>query len=236
MPVKNPDDNQEEDSLTTHGLQLWVNLSSKDKLCEPQYQDLKDNQIPRVTPTDGVDVKVIAGEAHGVQSKVFTRTPTMYLDYKMKQNRAVELGIPKGYGGFVYMLSGKAYFGDGAVSTKPSKQGKEQDGQHDETKSTVTLNDTLSRPFEGLPHHALILSQDNESDTLRVRTTDKDAHFVVIAGQPLKEPVVQDRLFVMNSMQEVQQALDDFRQFKNGFENAKTWRSTIGPKSYRFKF
>ncbi|KAI8358236.1 pirin-like protein [Mortierella sp. GBAus27b] len=207
MPVKNPDDNQEEDSLTTHGLQLWVNLSSKDKLCEPQYQDLKDNQIPRVTPTDGVDVKIIAGEAHGVQSKVFTRTPTMYLDYKMKQNRAVELGIPKSYGGFVYMLSGKAYFGDGSVSTKPR-----------------------------LPHHALILSQDNESDTLRVRTTDKDAHFVVIAGQPLKEPAVQDRLFVMNSMQEVQQALDDFRQFKNGFENAKTWKSTIGPKSYRFKF
>ncbi|KAI7823299.1 RmlC-like cupin domain-containing protein [Gamsiella multidivaricata] len=203
MPVKDTDETenpQGTDKATAHGLQLWVNLSHKDKSCDPQYQDLRDHHIPRANPGNGVEAKVIAGEAHGVKSKVYTRTPTMYLDYKLKENRSVEVAVPKGYAGFIYMLSGKAYFGD------------------------------------GLPHHALILSQDDKSDTLQIQTKDEDAHFVVLAGQPLKEPVVQDRLFVLNSMQEVQQTVEDFRQFKNGFENAKEWRSAIGPKGYRLKF
>ncbi|KAF9355099.1 hypothetical protein BGX34_010648 [Mortierella sp. NVP85] len=237
MPAKDQEDKQEgtDDSLAVHGLQLWVNLSRKDKTCEPQYQDLRDHQIPRVKPTDGVEVKVIAGEAHGVKSKVYTRTPTMYLDYKMRQNRSVDLSIPKEYGGFVYMLSGRAYFGDGAVTSKPSEQWR-HDEQSNGTKNIVKLNNDPLEPFEGLPHHALILSQDDEADRLQIQTKDEEAHFVVLTGQPLKEPVVQDRLFVLNSMQEVQQTLEDYRQFKNGFENAQTWRSTIAPKGYRLKF
>ncbi|KAG0000279.1 hypothetical protein BGZ65_004502 [Modicella reniformis] len=251
MPVKNSDDKHEEEgrtgkagsskventkeSLTTHGLQLWVNLSHKDKSCEPQYQDLRDYQILRATPKDGVQVKVIAGEAHGVKSKVYTRTPTMYLDYRMKPNKSVQLAIPKDYNGFIYMLSGKAYFGDGAVRNKTVEQ-RIQDTNTGDIKVSVKMNNGLSEPFKGLPHHTLILSQDDGADTLQIQTKDEDVHFVVLAGQPLKEPVVQDRLFVLNSMQEVQQTLEDYRQFKNGFENAKTWRSTIAPKGYRLKF
>ncbi|KAG0357991.1 hypothetical protein BGZ54_000093 [Gamsiella multidivaricata] len=238
MPVKDTDETenpQGTDKATAHGLQLWVNLSHKDKSCDPQYQDLRDHHIPRANPGNGVEAKVIAGEAHGVKSKVYTRTPTMYLDYKLKENRSVEVAVPKGYAGFIYMLSGKAYFGDGTLSATRAEHAKNRE-QVDDTKDHVKVNEDFSEPFEGLPHHALILSQDDKSDTLQIQTKDEDAHFVVLAGQPLKEPVVQDRLFVLNSMQEVQQTVEDFRQFKNGFENAKEWRSAIGPKGYRLKF
>ncbi|KAF9101558.1 hypothetical protein BGX27_011435 [Mortierella sp. AM989] len=232
MPVKDSSDTSPtDDSPTIHGLQLWVNLSQKDKMCEPQYQDLKDNQIPRVNASEGVEVKVIAGEAHGTKSKVYTRTPTMYLDYKMKSNSTVNVAIPKDYNGFVYMLSGKAYFGDGTTVAPPT-----EDEQLDDKTSHVKVNEAISEPFEGLPHHALILSQDGESDTLQVHTEDEGAHFVVLTGQPLKEPVVQNGLFVMNTKQEVEQTLEDFKQFKNGFEKAKEWRSKISPKGYRLKF
>merc|ERR550532_1230595 len=30
-----------------HGLQLWVNLAKKDKMCEPAYQELLDKDIPK---------------------------------------------------------------------------------------------------------------------------------------------------------------------------------------------
>ena len=50
------------------GLQLWVDLPAKDKLCEPRYQELKDATIPRVKPNDLVEVKVISGESYGVKS------------------------------------------------------------------------------------------------------------------------------------------------------------------------
>ncbi|KAF8925686.1 hypothetical protein BGZ58_000593 [Dissophora ornata] len=220
-------------SITTHGLQLWVNLSHKDKQCDPQYQDLRDHQIPRARPTEGVEVKVIAGEAHGVKSEVYTRTPTMYLDYKMKKNKSVELAIPKDYSGFVYMLSGKAYFGGDSAAQEDTWNYEQQ---MDDKKNHVDVNEDPSEPFEGHPHHALILSQDGETDTLQIQTKEEDAHFVVLTGLPLKEPIVQDRLFVLNSMKEVQETLEDFRQFKNGFENAKDWKSGIAPRGYRLKF
>ncbi|ORZ08817.1 RmlC-like cupin domain-containing protein [Lobosporangium transversale] len=189
---------EEEEEDMIHGLQLWVNLSHADKLCEPAYQGLRDSQIPRARPSEGVEVKIIAGEAHGVQSRVYTRTPTMYLDYQMKKNKSVDVNIPRDYNGFIYMLSGRAYFGDRGSA-------------------------------------ANIIDSSNNS-TLHIQIKDESTHFVVLAGRPLKEPVVQDRLFVLNSKEEVKQTLEDYREFKNGFENAKQWRSTIGPRAYRLKF
>ncbi|KAF9947895.1 hypothetical protein BGZ72_010167 [Mortierella alpina] len=240
MPVKEADDSAgsdtgAKDTLTTHGLQLWVNLSHKDKSCDPQYQDRRDHQIPRAHPKEGVEVKVIAGEAHGVKSEVHTRTPAIYLDYKMKKHQTIEQRLPKDYAGLVYMLSGKAHFGDGVASTEPSARPKEA---LDETRNRAKANEDLSRPFEGRAHEALVLSQgeDADEDIIRIQTTDEEAHFVVLAGQPIREPIVQDRLFVMNSKDEVKQTLEDFRQFKNGFEKAKEWRSNIAPKGYRLKF
>lgn len=52
-----------------HGLQLWVNLKSADKMVEPQYQELKSKEIPKPSK-DGVTVKVISGEALGVKVDV----------------------------------------------------------------------------------------------------------------------------------------------------------------------
>ena len=51
--------------LRAHGLQLWVNLAKKYKMTEPQYQELKDKDIPR-TKENGVAVKVIAGSSLGI--------------------------------------------------------------------------------------------------------------------------------------------------------------------------
>ena len=42
----------------SRGLQLWVNLKSKDKMVEPSYQELEASQIPTATQ-NGVTVKGI---------------------------------------------------------------------------------------------------------------------------------------------------------------------------------
>lgn len=229
-----------QDPEATHGLQLWVNLSKSDKGCDPAYQDLRDDQIPRARPQDGVEVKVIAGEAHGIKSKVYTRTPTMYLDYRMQKHQTVEQAVPKHYSGFVYMLSGEAYFGgdEGATSTSNNEE-KNKIAEVDLSRNHAVVNTTPEQPFKGQAHQALILSRgddDDETDHLRIKTTDQGAHFVILLGKPLKEPIVMDRLFIMNTKEETQQALHDFREFKNGFERAKRWRSTIAPKGYSLKF
>ncbi|KAK4491631.1 hypothetical protein RD792_002388 [Penstemon davidsonii] len=92
------------------GLQLWINLSSKDKMIEPKYQELLNSDIPSATK-DGVEVRIIAGEAMGVHSPVYTRTPTMYLDFTLKPNTQYNQKIPESYNAFVYILQGEGVFG-----------------------------------------------------------------------------------------------------------------------------
>jgi redox-sensitive bicupin YhaK (pirin superfamily) len=43
-----------------------------------------------------------------------------------------------------------------------------------------------------------------------------DAQLILVAGQPLKEPIVQYGPFVMNSKEEIYQALADFRDGRLG--------------------
>jgi redox-sensitive bicupin YhaK (pirin superfamily) len=57
----------------------------------------------------------------------------------------------------------------------------------------------------------------NEADTDGVVIeAEADARVLLIAGEPLKEPIVQYGPFVMNSQQEIYQALSDFRDGRLG--------------------
>ena len=52
-----------------YGLQLWINLTSGDKMVEPTYQDIKKEDIP-FESEGGARVRVIAGEALGKKVSV----------------------------------------------------------------------------------------------------------------------------------------------------------------------
>lgn len=94
-----------------HGLQLWVNLKSSDKMCDPAYQELKTEQVPEAT-RNGVTAKIIAGEAFDVQSPVYTRTPTHYIHFRMEPNSQLEQRIPAGWNAFLYIIKGKVQVGN----------------------------------------------------------------------------------------------------------------------------
>ncbi|XP_015273087.1 PREDICTED: pirin isoform X1 [Gekko japonicus] len=180
-----------------HGLQLWVNLRSSEKMVEPQYQELKNEEIPKPSQ-NGVTVAVISGEALNVKSKVYTRTPTLYLDFKLDKGVKHTQAVPKGWTAFIYTISGNVYIG-------PSNDQQKVEAHH-----TAVLDD---------------------GDCVQVENKDSTiSHFVLIAGEPIKEAVVQHGPFVMNTQEEILQAIDDFRNARNGFERATTWKSKIGNK------
>jgi redox-sensitive bicupin YhaK (pirin superfamily) len=81
-------------------------------------------------------------------------------------------------------------------------------------------------------YHTLVLSSsEGENGVLLTRpddSTEEDTHFVLIAGEPLDQPVVQYGPFVVNTQMEARQAILDFQLGKNGFEKAPGWRSEIG--------
>ncbi|XP_077215275.1 pirin-like protein [Tasmannia lanceolata] len=96
---------------TQKGLQLWINLSSKHKMIDPKYQELQGKDVAKVSK-DGIQVRVIAGEAMGIRSPVYTRTPTMYLDFTLKPNAHLQQSIPPTWNAFVYILEGEGIFGN----------------------------------------------------------------------------------------------------------------------------
>lgn len=59
-----------------------------------------------------------------------------------------------------------------------------------------------------------ILDNAPESDGVRLQTGDKPARVLLIAGRPLGEPIVQHGPFVMNTVDEIRQAVEDFRAGK----------------------
>jgi len=80
-----------------------------------------------------------------------------------------------------------------------------------------------SNELKGPQHHTLLLDKTNGG--LKVKTTDKACRFVLIAGEPTGEPAVQHGPFVMNTQQEIAQAIRDFQRGANGFERAPGWMS-----------
>lgn len=137
-------------------------------------------------------MKVIAGESMGVHSPVYTRTPTMFLDFSLSPGAEWHQQIPESWNAFVYVIEGEGFFG--SLSSSPVAS---------HYVMVLTLGDGLS-------------VWNRSSETLR---------FVLIAGQPLNEPVVQYGPFVMNTQTEIEKTIEDYQYCKNGFEMGRYWRS-----------
>ena len=95
-----------------HGFQLWVNLPRQDKMTKPRYQEIPGAQIPKATSADGlVNVSVIAGEAMGQRAVIETRTPIMYLHYRIARGGVVTQKLPDTFNAFAYVIDGEGLFG-----------------------------------------------------------------------------------------------------------------------------
>jgi redox-sensitive bicupin YhaK (pirin superfamily) len=101
-----------------HAFQLWVNLPQRDKMTKPRYQEIPNSQIPKATSADGlVRVSVIAGEAMGEKAVIETRTPIIYLHYRIETGGTVTQPVPAAYNAFAYVVEGDGLFGaDGELA------------------------------------------------------------------------------------------------------------------------
>jgi redox-sensitive bicupin YhaK (pirin superfamily) len=95
-----------------HGFQLWVNLPRHDKMMNPRCQEIPGAQIPKATSADGlVSVSIIAGEAMGQKAVIETRTPIIYLHYRIKPGGVAKQLAPSDYNAFAYIVEGEGSFG-----------------------------------------------------------------------------------------------------------------------------
>ncbi|KAF8350747.1 RmlC-like cupin domain-containing protein [Amanita rubescens] len=181
-------------------LQLWVDLPKQFKMVEPSYQELGPEQIPTTYPQ---------GQDGPVKIKVIS-------------------GKSHGVESPVRPLGGCWYF----HVTFKDKASIFQEIPSGWTAFIYVLKGSISIGSDPKPiyeaFHTLVLSSEKEQSGVAVSTVEKETELVIIAGEPLNQTVFQYGPFVMTNKQEIISTLEDYREGKNGFENAHTWKSIIG--------
>lgn len=117
MPRQNPD------GSANVGIQLWVDLPTKLKACEPRYRDLRSAEVPVADIDDGkATIKVISGQSHGIDSvKDLAYTPVWILDVQLRPGASVTQPLPDEWNAFAYVLEGDVLIGEGD-SRQPVEQ------------------------------------------------------------------------------------------------------------------
>ncbi|KAF6765161.1 pirin domain-containing protein [Ephemerocybe angulata] len=182
------------------GFQLWVDLPKQYKMVEPSYQDLSPEGVPVAYP-------------EGPEGPVSVR---------------VISGKSHGVESPVRPLGGCWYF-----HVKLDKKGSNifQDIPANWTtfayifKGRVAVGDT---PTAYESYHTIVFSNEPEATGVSITAEEDGTELILIAGEPLDQPVFQYGPFVMNTKQEVEKALIDYRSGSNGFEKAHIWKSEIG--------
>ena len=73
-------------------IQTWVALPEKDEESNPSFDNYKRDQLPVFTDT-GVWMRLIAGNAFGLNNNVKTRSPLFYLHVMLE--KGARFGLPK---------------------------------------------------------------------------------------------------------------------------------------------
>ncbi len=165
------------------GFQLWINLPARDKMKPAGYRDIDPSQIPVVELPAGGRVKVIAGALDVAGSR--TRGP---IEPGATDPLYLDVELPAG-GEFSQPVDADhnafVYAYEGALTVG------EGEG---------------ARPLE--ERSAGLLSA---GDRVVGKAQGAGARFLLLAGRPLGEPVVQYGPFVMNTQEEIEQAIRDYQ-------------------------
>jgi redox-sensitive bicupin YhaK (pirin superfamily) len=165
------------------GFQLWVNLPAKEKMKAASYRDIEPEEIPQVTLADGGTAKVIAGSINvaGVVTDGVIMGHTTDPVY-------LDVDLPNGSPFHYYLRSDYSAFiylyeGELLVGAPGAARALKT-----RCAGVLSSGDQITATAEGGP-----------------------ARFLLIAGKPLREPVVQYGPFVMNTQTEVEQAVRDYQ-------------------------
>src|SRR6478752_8070716 len=105
-----------------HGVQLWVNLPSKDKMISPRYQNLEGDLVTLLSsPDGGALLRLIAGDVDGHAGPGSTHTPIVVAHATVAPGAQLVLPWPADFNGLGYVLSGS---GSAGAEAAPIRTGQ----------------------------------------------------------------------------------------------------------------
>jgi redox-sensitive bicupin YhaK (pirin superfamily) len=178
-----------------HGFQLWANLPSSLKMTKPRYQDIASAHIPEVVEDDGTRVRVVCGEFWGQRGPVEgIAAEPYYLDIWVPPGVRRSFPVDTRRNAFAYIFEGAGIFRD---ASDPFGVLTEKSGPVE----------TVEREMTG--NRSLVLF--DAGDEVTVTAGPQGIRFLLVSGQPLKEPVAWYGPIVMNTEEELYQAVQELR-------------------------
>jgi redox-sensitive bicupin YhaK (pirin superfamily) len=171
-----------------HGFQLWVNLPAKDKFAAPAYQNLEGDEVTLLASADGGSLlRVIAGDIDGNRGPGSTHTPISLVHATVTPGAQLSLPWRPDFNALVYVLAGHGTVG---IEKRPIRTGQ--------------------------------LAVLGAGDRLTVAASDKqDARHpalevLLLGGAPIREPMAQYGPFVMNTRDQLAEAIADYQAGRLG--------------------
>ncbi len=175
-----------QESGRLHGFQLWINLPAAEKMCEPKYQEFAAQEIPVIAlGNNNSSARVIAGSLTAAGNTV-----TGPVGGVSTQPDYFDIHLAAGDSITLPLAAAKRvllYVYQGGISVDDGQQPR------------PLLQQQLGILGAG---HSVQLS------------AAEDSRLLLLAGQPLHEPIANWGPFVMNTREEIDQAIRDYQQGK----------------------
>jgi hypothetical protein len=181
-----------------HGFQLWANLPAALKMTDPRYQDIPASAIPEVTEDDGARARIICGEFWGKTGPVegvatgSSSVDARYVDISIPPGKTKRIKVETTRNAFAYVFAGAGVFRDASTP------------QAVLTESAVDPN---AIPVYDAKNHSLVLF--DRGDEIVVQAGPEGVRFLLVSGRPLEEPVAWYGPIVMNTEEELRQAVGE---------------------------
>jgi redox-sensitive bicupin YhaK (pirin superfamily) len=177
-----------------HGFQLWANLPSSLKMTAPRYQDIQSADLPLLEEDDGTRIKVIIGDYKGKASPVDgIAAEPQYLDITVPAGIRKTLPVDTYRQAFAYVFEGAGQFA--AASDAQGVLVEKSLGDQEVNVRDLSGNRTLV--------------QFGTGNEVTVQAGPEGIRFLLISGAPLKEPIAWHGPIVMNTKDEIRQAIND---------------------------
>jgi hypothetical protein len=179
-----------------HGFQLWANLPSSLKMTAPRYQDVASKEIPVVTDDDGTSARIICGEFWGKRGPVDgIAADPQYLDIHVPAGHKKRFKVDTYKQTFAYIFEGSGTF-EGASDPFGVLTEKEFGGEE------LKIRDETG-------NRSLVIF--GSGDEIVVHAGEEGIRFLLVSGAPIKEPVAWHGPIVMNTRQELIQAVTELQ-------------------------
>ena len=179
-----------------YGFQLWANLPHREKMMDPRYRDIANEQIPEVKLPNGTTIKIISGVVSGIRGPVqdIVIDPE-YIDVTIPANSEFRHPTKRGHTVLAYIIDGQGYFcREKNLFTYEGKKETDFDIQHE--------------PF--IDNGTIVLFENG--DEITVLTKERKVRFLLISGKPIGESVAWHGPIVMNTQEELQIAFEEYKQ------------------------